>query len=80
VELALVDAGYEVRRVSDRTFLSHLGGTISVVPKSPLRTRDDLSLVYTPGVARIASAIAASPESAWKPFDQRQQRRHCDER
>jgi malate dehydrogenase (oxaloacetate-decarboxylating) len=62
---ALTGAGYDVRHVSDRTFLFHLGGTISVVPKTPIRTRDDLSLAYTPGVARIASAIAESPTSAW---------------
>ncbi|MDA8075341.1 MAG: NAD-dependent malic enzyme [Actinomycetota bacterium] len=57
--------GYVVRNVSDRTFLSHLGGTIEVVPRSSIRTRDDLSLVYTPGVARIARTIAAHADTAW---------------
>jgi malate dehydrogenase (oxaloacetate-decarboxylating) len=45
--------GFEVRKVSDRTFLMHLGGTIRVEPKVSLRTRDDLSRAYTPGVARV---------------------------
>jgi malate dehydrogenase (oxaloacetate-decarboxylating) len=61
----LTAAGYRVRRTSDRTFLYHLGGKIEVVPKAPLRTRDDLSLAYTPGVARISSAIADQPDTAW---------------
>jgi malate dehydrogenase (oxaloacetate-decarboxylating) len=57
--------GIEVEHVSDRTFLLHLGGKIEVVPKTPLRTRDDLSMAYTPGVARISEAIAADPQSVW---------------
>ena len=56
--------GVEVRKVSDRTFLVHLGGKIEVTPKISLRTRDDLSRAYTPGVARICKAIAANPEDA----------------
>ncbi len=56
--------GVEVHQVSDRTFLMHLGGTIEMAAKHPLRTRDDLSLVYTPGVARVCEAIAANPEDA----------------
>jgi malate dehydrogenase (oxaloacetate-decarboxylating) len=56
--------GVEVRKVSDRTFLVHLGGKIEVTPKVSLRTRDDLSRVYTPGVARICRAIVANPEDA----------------
>jgi malate dehydrogenase (oxaloacetate-decarboxylating) len=56
--------GVEVRKVSDRTFLVHLGGKIEVTPKVSLRTRDDLSRAYTPGVARICRAIAANPEDA----------------
>jgi malate dehydrogenase (oxaloacetate-decarboxylating) len=47
-----------VRKVSDRTFLLHLGGKIEVRSKVPLKTRDDLSRAYTPGVARISQAIA----------------------
>jgi malate dehydrogenase (oxaloacetate-decarboxylating) len=57
--------GIEVVNVSDRTFLMHLGGKIEVVPKTPLRTRDDLSMAYTPGVARVSSAIAADRAKAW---------------
>ena len=57
--------GVEVEHVSDRTFLLHLGGKLEVRPKSPLKTRDDLSMAYTPGVARICEAIAESPEAAW---------------
>jgi len=53
-----------VRKVSDRTFLLHLGGKIEVVSKVPLKTRDDLSRAYTPGVARICQAIAADPSDA----------------
>ena len=50
-----------VRKVSDRTFLLHLGGKIEIVSKVPLKTRDDLSRAYTPGVARISQAIAEDP-------------------
>jgi len=50
-----------VRKVSDRTFLLHLGGKIEVRSKVPLKTRDDLSRAYTPGVARISQAIAKDP-------------------
>jgi malate dehydrogenase (oxaloacetate-decarboxylating) len=56
--------GVEVRKVSDRTFLLHLGGKLEVVPKVPLKHRDDLSRAYTPGVARICLAIAANPDDA----------------
>jgi malate dehydrogenase (oxaloacetate-decarboxylating) len=54
--------GVEVSKVSDRTFLLHLGGKIETHAKVPLRNRDDLSMAYTPGVARVALAIAANPE------------------
>src|SRR4029079_3010493 len=57
--------GIEVVNVSDRTFLMHLGGKIEVTAKAPLRTRDDLSMAYTPGVARVCLAIADAPERAW---------------
>ena len=50
-----------VRKVSDRTFLLHLGGKIEIASKVPLKTRDDLSRAYTPGVARISQAIARDP-------------------
>ena len=56
--------GAHVHMVSDRTFLMHLGGKIEVTPKMPLRTRDDLSMAYTPGVARVCKAIAEHPEDA----------------
>jgi malate dehydrogenase (oxaloacetate-decarboxylating) len=57
-------SGVRVRKVSDRTFLLHLGGKLEVTPKVGLRTRDDLSRAYTPGVARVCQAIAAHPEDA----------------
>ena len=57
-------SGAVVRKVSDRTFLMHLGGKIEVVPKVPLKHRDDLSRAYTPGVARVCLAIAEHPEDA----------------
>jgi malate dehydrogenase (oxaloacetate-decarboxylating) len=53
-----------VHKVSDRTFLMHLGGKIEMQSKHPIRNRDDLSMVYTPGVARVCQAIAAHPEDA----------------
>jgi malate dehydrogenase (oxaloacetate-decarboxylating) len=56
--------GFRVRKVSDRTFLIHLGGKIKVEPKVSLKTRDDLSRAYTPGVARVSLAIAANPADA----------------
>jgi len=56
--------GVNVRKVSDRTFLLHLGGKIEVVPKVPLKHRDDLSRAYTPGVARVCTAIANNPADA----------------
>jgi malate dehydrogenase (oxaloacetate-decarboxylating) len=58
-------AGVRVDSVSDRTFLAHKGGKIEVNGKLPLKTRDDLSMVYTPGVARVSMAIHEDPTSAW---------------
>jgi malate dehydrogenase (oxaloacetate-decarboxylating) len=58
-------AGVVVRSVSDRTFLMHLGGKVAMTGRVAVRNRDDLSLVYTPGVARVCRAIAADPERAW---------------
>jgi len=58
--------GINVRSVSDRAFLLHLGGKIETKGRVQVRTRDDLSLVYTPGVARICRAIAEDKEKAWK--------------
>jgi malate dehydrogenase (oxaloacetate-decarboxylating) len=56
--------GVSVHKVSDRTFLLHLGGKIEMRSKVPLRNRDDLSMAYTPGVARVSLALAARPEDA----------------
>jgi len=61
--LAALD-GVEVGKVSDRTFLLHLGGKIEVTSKVSLRNRDELSRAYTPGVARVCLAIAANPDDA----------------
>ena len=58
--------GVTVHKVSDRTFLLHLGGKISVQSKVPLRTRDDLSMAYTPGVGRVSMAIYENPEDVRK--------------
>jgi malate dehydrogenase (oxaloacetate-decarboxylating) len=54
--------GIELLEYSDRVFAAHRGGKITITAKAPVRTRDDLSMVYTPGVARICAAIAADPE------------------
>ncbi|HET6479562.1 MAG TPA: NAD-dependent malic enzyme, partial [Actinoplanes sp.] len=56
--------GVDVRKVSDRTFLLHLGGKIEVHSKVALRNRDELSRAYTPGVARVCMAIAENPADA----------------
>jgi malate dehydrogenase (oxaloacetate-decarboxylating) len=56
--------GVTVRKVSDRTFLLHLGGKLEVAPKVRLKHRDDLSRAYTPGVARVCMAIAKNPDDA----------------
>ena len=58
--------GVEVHKVSDRTFLLHLGGKIEVTSKVPLKTRDDLSMAYTPGVGRVSMALAEHPEDIRK--------------
>ena len=72
--------GVTVSKVSDRTFLLHLGGKIETQSKVPLRNRDDLSMAYTPGVARVSLAIAANPEDVRRLTDQAQQRRRGDRR
>ena len=58
-------AGVKVVNVSDRTFLLHLGGKIEIHNKVPVRTRDDLSMAYTPGVARVCLAIRDDRERAF---------------
>jgi malate dehydrogenase (oxaloacetate-decarboxylating) len=57
--------GIGIVNVSDRTFLMHLGGKIEVKGKIPVKTRDDLSMAYTPGVARVCMAIHQDPEKAY---------------
>ena len=58
--------GVKVINVSDSTFLAHLGGKIRVEPKMSVKTRQDLSIVYTPGVARVSMAIAEDPAKAYQ--------------
>jgi malate dehydrogenase (oxaloacetate-decarboxylating) len=57
--------GVEVVHVSDRVFLAHLGGKLEVQARQPLKTREDLSMMYTPGVARVSRAIAEDPDLVW---------------
>jgi malate dehydrogenase (oxaloacetate-decarboxylating) len=65
VDAARALDGIDVINVSDRTFLVHLGGKIEIALKKPLQTRDDLSMAYTPGVARVSRAIAEDPAKVW---------------
>ncbi|MBC8284133.1 MAG: NAD-dependent malic enzyme [Nitrospinae bacterium] len=58
--------GVEVVHSSDRTFLLHLGGKIEVTSKKELKSRDDLSMAYTPGVGRVCMAIHNNPEEVYK--------------
>ncbi|MBI5105577.1 MAG: NAD-dependent malic enzyme [Solirubrobacterales bacterium] len=66
--LAALEAveGIRVIDTTDRTFLLHVGGKIEQHNKSPLKTRDDLSMAYTPGVARVCLAIAEDPDKAFQ--------------
>ncbi|MCW3057178.1 MAG: hypothetical protein JWO21_1147 [Solirubrobacterales bacterium] len=66
--IAAIDAldGAEVIDTTDRTFLLHVGGKIEQHNKHPLKTRDDLSMVYTPGVARVCLAIADDEDKAFQ--------------
>lgn len=57
--------GVRVINVSDRVFLAHLGGKIEVSPRFPIKNRDDLSMVYTPGVARVCTAIHQDPSKVF---------------
>jgi malate dehydrogenase (oxaloacetate-decarboxylating) len=57
-------AGVIIGKVSDRTFLMHLGGKIAMDSKHPIRNRDDLSMIYTPGVARVCMAIANNSDGS----------------
>jgi malate dehydrogenase (oxaloacetate-decarboxylating) len=58
--------GARVLDATDRTFMLHIGGKIEMHNKSPLRTRDDLSMAYTPGVARVCGAIHRDPDKAFQ--------------
>src|SRR3712207_7069237 len=62
VEALRAVPGVTVRKVSDRTFLLHVGGKLEVASRVPLKTRDDLSMAYTPGVARVCLALAGNPD------------------
>jgi malate dehydrogenase (oxaloacetate-decarboxylating) len=59
-------AGVQVIDTTDRTFLLHVGGKIEQRNKHPLKTRDDLSMTYTPGVARVCTAIKDDPDKAFQ--------------
>jgi malate dehydrogenase (oxaloacetate-decarboxylating) len=57
--------GVDVEHVSDRTLLLHRGGKIEIAAKTPVKTPDDLAMAYTPGVARVCTAIAEDPQKVW---------------
>jgi len=63
-KLKIIDE-LEIKSVSDRVFILHLGGKIEVTSKIPVKSRDDLSSVYTPGVARICNAIHEDVDSSF---------------
>lgn len=68
--MRVVESAQQLKNVefvhySDRTFLMHLGGKIEIANRTPLKTRDDLSMAYTPGVARVCRAIHRDPQSAF---------------
>ncbi len=65
VDLLKKVSGVRVANISDRTFLMHLGGKIEIQSKVPIRSRDDLSMAYTPGVARVCLAIKEDPQRAF---------------
>ncbi|MCJ8014856.1 NAD-dependent malic enzyme [Paenibacillus sp. KQZ6P-2] len=65
VESLRQQEGIKLINVSDRTFLVHLGGKIKIQPTLPIKNRDDLSRVYTPGVAKVCTAIHENPEKAY---------------
>ena len=57
--------GLRILNVSDRVFLMHLGGKLAITPRVPVKTRDDLMMVYMPGVARVARAIQEDREKVF---------------
>jgi malate dehydrogenase (oxaloacetate-decarboxylating) len=59
--------GARVIDTTDRTFLLHVGGKIEQQNKHPIHTRDDLSMAYTPGVARVCSTRSSATRSPWSP-------------
>ncbi|MGH7368668.1 MAG: NAD-dependent malic enzyme, partial [Candidatus Rokuibacteriota bacterium] len=65
VDRVKTTAGVRIANISDRTFLMHLGGKVEIHSKVPIRTRDDLSMAYTPGVARVCLAIKDDPSRAF---------------
>ncbi len=65
IETAGAVDGIRVLDVGDRTFLAHRGGKIAIVSRLPLKSPDDLSVAYTPGVGRVSQAIAANRERVW---------------
>ncbi|WP_108719239.1 ACT domain-containing protein [Miniimonas sp. S16] len=65
VEAVRAVRGVTLLDVADKTFALHEGGKIRVTPSFALETRDDLSIAYTPGVARVSAAIATDPERVW---------------
>src|SRR4051794_32685694 len=58
--------GARVLDATDRTFLLHVGGKIEQHNRVPVKTRDDLSMAYTPGVARVCTAIQEDPAKAFQ--------------
>ena len=65
VEAVRAISGVTVLNVSDQVFLRHLGGKIEIRSKTPAKTRNDMSIVYTPGVARVSTAIRDDPSAVW---------------
>ncbi|MDA8079706.1 MAG: NAD-dependent malic enzyme [Nitrospiraceae bacterium] len=58
--------GVKVQRVMDRTFSAHQGGKIELHSKMPVRDSNDLSKIYTPGVARVCMAIHDHNDLAYR--------------
>ena len=66
LEMMQSQPGVDYISHSDRTFLIHLGGKIEIQNRAPMKTRDGLSMAYTPGVARVCHAIHQNPEDVYK--------------
>ncbi|HET6616042.1 MAG TPA: malic enzyme-like NAD(P)-binding protein, partial [Dehalococcoidia bacterium] len=65
VEAVRAVEGIEILHILDRVFLTHTGGKIEIHNKTSVSTRRDLSVVYTPGVARVCRAIVRDPDAVW---------------